>query len=82
MGKYPFMWSPFGVSLNPRDFSRRKDIMTCTYKCEEHREFTIERSIKDEPLNKCPKCGKSVTQVYNTNGYIAKCSGFYGKSSK
>ena len=56
--------------------------MTYDYNCPECGIFTVERSIKDEPLKECPKCGQPIKRIYATTDYIAKCSGFYGKTSK
>ena len=40
--------------------------------------FEAFQSIKDEPLKKCPQCGKSVRRLINGgSGIIFKGSGFY-----
>ena len=58
--------------------------------CDEHLE--VVQSFKDEPLTKCPNCGKkALRKVFSPVGIVFKGSGFYktdsrgggkGKSSK
>lgn len=54
--------------------------MEYTYRCGKCGEFTVEQSMKDESLKRCPKCGRSVRRVYFPAGIIWKCSGAFGKS--
>lgn len=54
--------------------------MTYNYKCKQCGTFTLERSMKDEPLEKCPKCGNEIKRIYNAVGTVVKCDGFFGKS--
>jgi putative FmdB family regulatory protein len=52
---------------------------TYEYECRscKHR-FEEFQSITDEPLRKCPKCGKSVRRLFGGGmGIIFKGSGFY-----
>ena len=53
---------------------------TYDYKCDncEHT-FEVLQSIKDEPLKKCPNCGKNKLkkQISGGAGLIFKGSGFY-----
>ncbi|KJJ85588.1 regulatory protein, FmdB family [Candidatus Omnitrophus magneticus] len=52
---------------------------TYVYKCKEC-DYSFERfqSIKDEPIDKCPKCNLAVERVITTGaGLIFKGSGFY-----
>lgn len=56
--------------------------MTYTYDCKKCGHFDIERTMKDEPLKTCPTCNSEVTRVYVKTDYIAKCGGFYGKTSR
>ena len=45
---------------------------SCDYAFEEF------QSIKDDPINECPKCGESVRKLISTGaGLIFKGSGFY-----
>lgn len=63
---------------------------TYEYKCENcNYEFEALQSIKDEPLKKCPNCGKNKLKklISGGGGLIFKGSGFYqtdykNKSSK
>lgn len=56
---------------------------TYEYKCEgECNNFKVKQSIKDDSLKECPECGSQVKRVIAPIGYVAKCGGFYGKSSK
>ena len=54
--------------------------MTYPYKCDKCGEFTVERSIKDEPLSRCPGCGEKITRIYTPISSVAKCGGFFGRS--
>jgi putative regulatory protein, FmdB family len=51
-----------------------------TYKCDKCGEFTVNRSMKDDAVKTCPKCGQPVKKVYSPAGIIWKCSGAFGKS--
>ena len=63
---------------------------TYEYKCENcNYEFEALQSMKDEPLRKCPNCGKNKLKklISGGAGFIFKGSGFYqtdykNKSSK
>jgi putative FmdB family regulatory protein len=53
---------------------------TYDYKCENcNHTFEVLQSIKDEPLIKCPKCGKNKLKklISGGAGLIFKGSGFY-----
>ena len=55
-----------------------------SYRCLEHGDFTVNRSIKDEPLHICivPGCNKEVVQVFASPMVKVSCSGFCGKIDK
>lgn len=53
--------------------------MNYPYKCPKCGEFSVERSMKDDPLKKCPTCQSPVERIFTAVPSIAKCSGFYGK---
>jgi len=49
--------------------------------CEEHLE--VVQSFKDEPLTKCPNCGKkALRKLFSPVGIILKGSGFYKTDSR
>ena len=49
--------------------------------CEEHLE--VVQSFKDEPLTKCPSCGKkALRKVFSPVGIVFKGSGFYKTDSR
>jgi len=52
---------------------------TYDYECRSCKHtFEAFQSIKDEPIKKCPKCGKSVRRLFGGGmGIIFKGSGFY-----
>ena len=52
---------------------------TYEYECKScHHKFEAFQSIKDQPLKKCPKCGKSLRRLFGGGmGIIFKGSGFY-----
>ncbi len=52
---------------------------TYEYECRScHHKFEAFQSIKDQPLKKCPKCGKSLRRLFGGGmGIIFKGSGFY-----
>ncbi|MCX6166054.1 MAG: zinc ribbon domain-containing protein [Ignavibacteriae bacterium] len=53
---------------------------TYDYKCDScNHTFEVMQSIKDEPLTKCPNCGKNKLkkQISSGAGFILKGSGFY-----
>lgn len=54
--------------------------MEYTYECKKCGEFTVEQSMKDEPLKKCPKCGQDVNKVFRPTLSIWKCDGAFGKA--
>jgi len=57
---------------------------TYEYECRScHHTFEAFQSIKEEPLKKCPKCGKSVRRLFGGGlGIIFKGSGFYTTDNK
>lgn len=57
---------------------------TYEYECRHCRhKFEVFRSIKEEPLDKCPKCGKSVRRLFGGGmSIIFKGSGFYTTDNK
>jgi putative FmdB family regulatory protein len=52
---------------------------TYDYECKScHHKFEAFQNIKDEPLKKCPRCGKGVRRLFGGGmGIIFKGSGFY-----
>jgi len=49
--------------------------------CEEHLE--VVQSFKDEPLTKCPNCGKkALRKVFSPVGIVFKGAGFYKTDSR
>jgi putative FmdB family regulatory protein len=52
---------------------------TYDYECRScHHKFEVFHSIKDDPIKKCPRCGKSVRRLFGGGmGIIFKGSGFY-----
>jgi putative FmdB family regulatory protein len=49
--------------------------------CDEHLE--VVQSFKDEPLTKCPSCGKkALRKVFSPVGIVFKGSGFYKTDSR
>jgi putative FmdB family regulatory protein len=52
---------------------------TYDYECRScHHTFEAFQSIREEPLKKCPRCGKSVRRLFGGGmGIIFKGSGFY-----
>jgi putative FmdB family regulatory protein len=57
---------------------------TYDYECRScHHIFEAFQSIKEEPLKKCPKCGKGVRRLFGGGmGIIFKGSGFYTTDNK
>jgi len=57
---------------------------TYDYECRScHHTFEAFQSIKEEPLKKCPKCGKSLRRLFGGGlGIIFKGSGFYTTDNK
>jgi putative FmdB family regulatory protein len=57
---------------------------TYDYECRScHHTFEAFQSIKEEPLKKCPKCGKGVRRLFGGGmGIIFKGSGFYTTDNK
>jgi len=55
--------------------------ITYDYKCNEcEKEFTIERSMKDDSDVICEFCGsKDVKRIFNVPTFKINCSGFCGK---
>ncbi|MCL1804442.1 MAG: hypothetical protein FWG28_00325 [Clostridiales bacterium] len=52
--------------------------MRYSYRCPECGVFTIEQSMKDEPIGECPDCGKPVKRIIGKNiNVIYRTSGFY-----
>ncbi|MFA6217373.1 MAG: FmdB family zinc ribbon protein [Candidatus Omnitrophota bacterium] len=51
---------------------------TYEYECSQCGKFEQSQSMNDEPLKKCPKCGKKVKKLISSGGgLIFKGSGFY-----
>jgi len=80
-GSIPFNNALKGGVLNPSPTINRKNIYMPTYdyeckKCGHN--FEAFQSMKDEPLKKCPECGKGVRRLINGGAaVIFKGSGFY-----
>jgi len=57
---------------------------TYDYECRScHHIFEAFQSIKEEPLKKCPKCGKGLRRLFGGGmGIIFKGSGFYTTDNK
>lgn len=58
---------------------------TYDYKCDScNHTFEVMQSIKDEPLTKCPNCGKNKLKklISGGTGFILKGSGFYSTDYK
>lgn len=58
---------------------------TYDYKCDNcNHTFEVMQSIKDEPLIKCPNCGKNKLKkmISSGAGFILKGSGFYSTDYK
>ncbi|MCL1849479.1 MAG: hypothetical protein FWF83_07405 [Clostridiales bacterium] len=52
--------------------------MKYSYRCPECEVFTIEQSMKDDPITQCPTCGSPVKRIIGKNiNVIYKSSGFY-----
>ena len=46
---------------------------TYAYRCEKCGEFETTQKISEEPLSKCPKCGKKVERlIAGTGGFVLK----------
>lgn len=54
--------------------------VTRTYECEECGTFVISESIESNPLDKCPKCGKIVKQVYQPVSIFYRGVGWGGSN--
>lgn len=50
---------------------------TYDYRCPKCGVFEVEQSIKDNPLEKCPKCHGKVKRLISSSGIVFKGSGFY-----
>jgi putative FmdB family regulatory protein len=56
--------------------------MHYSYRCPECGVFTIEQSMKDDPISECPTCSQPVKRIIGKNiNVIYKSSGFYCKDS-
>lgn len=55
-----------------------------SYRCPTHKEFTVQRSMKDAPLTKCivDGCKCKIEQVFSSPMVKVNCSGFVGKINK
>jgi len=52
--------------------------MKYSYRCPSCDVFTIEQSIKDEPISVCPTCGQPVRRIIGKNiNVIYRTTGFY-----
>ncbi len=52
------------------------------YRCEKCGVFEVEQSIKEKPLNECPKCRGKVKRLISSAGVVFKGSGFYVTDSR
>jgi putative FmdB family regulatory protein len=49
-----------------------------TYRCENCGvQFERQQKFSDQPLTRCPECGKNLRKVYTPVGIVFKGSGFY-----
>jgi putative FmdB family regulatory protein len=49
-----------------------------TYRCENCGvQFERQQKFSDQPLTRCPECGKNLRKVYTPIGIVFKGSGFY-----
>jgi putative FmdB family regulatory protein len=49
-----------------------------TYRCENCGvQFERHQKFSDQPLTRCPECGKNLRKVYTPVGIVFKGSGFY-----
>ena len=52
--------------------------MRYSYRCPECGVFTIEQSMKDDPISVCPDCGQEVKRIIGKNiNVIYRTTGFY-----
>jgi len=52
--------------------------MKYSYRCPECGVFTLDQSIKDEPISECPSCGQPVKRIIGKNiNVIYRTTGFY-----
>ena len=52
--------------------------MHYSYRCPECGVFTIEQSMKDDPISECPSCGLQVKRIIGKNiNVIYRTTGFY-----
>ncbi len=52
--------------------------MRYSYRCPACGVFTVEQSMKDEPIGECPDCGQAVKRIIGKNiNVIYRASGFY-----
>jgi len=52
--------------------------MRYSYRCPECGVFTIEQSMKDDPIAQCPDCGQPVKRIIGKNiNVIYRTTGFY-----
>ena len=52
--------------------------MNYSYRCPECGVFTIEQSMKDQPISECPTCSQPVKRIIGKNiNVIYRTSGFY-----
>ena len=57
--------------------------MHYSYRCPECGVFTIEQSMKDEPISGCPSCGSPVKRIIGKNvNVIYRTTGFYSTDKK
>ena len=52
--------------------------MKYSYRCPACGVFTVEQSMKDEPIQQCPDCGEQVKRIIGKNiNVIYRTTGFY-----
>jgi putative FmdB family regulatory protein len=52
--------------------------MNYSYRCPECGVFTIEQSMKDDPISSCPSCGQPVKRIIGKNiNVLYRTTGFY-----
>jgi len=57
--------------------------MNYSYRCPQCGVFTIEQSMKDDPINECPDCSQPVKRIIGKNiNVIYRTTGFYSTDQR